>query len=407
MAEHSRRLHLRELLFGVVAMLDRIVTTIDHCPAPSCDIFGAVPSPQQFSLLKPIGAGYCAGARQPRGRYGPVKHAEPHDRAEAHMKFWIAAVAAWAALLSAPANAEDWPAKPVRIVVPWSPGGSADLLGRMVADHLSKAFHQTFFVENRPGASGLIGSAAVAHAEPDGYNLVISGIPSHVVAPASNPNAGFDPLKDFTHIAYLGGSPIVLTAHSSLGIKSLHDLLAKARADKTGMGYVSPGVGSLGNLVAEDLARKESIKLEHIPYKGGSQAAQDLIGGQVKLGCMTWSQTSPHFKTGVLVPLAVSSAKRMPGFPDLPTFKDLGYADLVTTTWWSLSGPAGMPKDIVQKINREVNKMLEDPHVLTALEPQAIETEQMSPEQFTTFVASEIRKWGPLAKAVIRRPNGG
>ena len=303
--------------------------------------------------------------------------------------------------------AQSWPSKPVRIVVPWPPGGSADLIGRMVAEHLGHVFAQSFLVENRPGASGMVGSAAVAHSDPDGTTLVVSGIPSHVIAPSTSASAPFDPVKDFTHIAYVGGSPIVITAHASLAVKSLAELIALARGSSKAVGYVSPGVGSLGHMVGEYLARKEGIALEHIPYKGGVQAVTDLVAGHVKVGAMTWTTTSPHVRAGTLAALAVSSNQRLAQDPDLPTLKELGYDELVTTAWWSFSGPAGLPSDVVQRLNREINKLLDAPDVRRKLEQEAMVTEKMSPAQFTRFVAQEIGKWGPLARAAISAQGSG
>lgn len=303
-------------------------------------------------------------------------------------------------LCVAPAAAQAWPAKPMRIVVPWPPGGSADVLGRLAADHLGKVFGQTVVVENRPGASGMIGSAMVARAEPDGYTFVVSGIPSHVIAPATAASAGYDPLASFTHVAYFGGSPIAIVAHATLGVKTLEELVALARDGR--VEYISPGVGSLGNLVGEFLARKRGVKLTHIPYKGGAQAATDLIAGHVKAGFMTWTTLANHIRAGTLVPLAVSSARRLPDFPDVPTLKELGYPDMVTTTWWAFSGPAGLPAEIVQPLNRELGAYLDSAAVRGKLAQDSIETETMSPEEFTAFVAAEIRKWTPIAKAAMQ-----
>jgi tripartite-type tricarboxylate transporter receptor subunit TctC len=301
----------------------------------------------------------------------------------------------------AQSNPQNWPSKPVRIVVPWPAGGSADMIGRIAAEHLAKVLGQNVYVENRPGASGMVGSAAVAHSDPDGTTLVVSGIPSHVIAPATNANPGFDPLQDFTHIAYVGGSPIVMTAHASLGARSLAELVALARRSPAAVGYVSPGVGSLGHMVGEYLARKDGIRLEHIPYKGGVQAVSDLVAGHVKVGAMTWTTTAPHIRAGTLAALAVSSSRRLAQDPDVPTLRELGYDELVTTTWWSFSGPAKLPADLVGRLNRELNALFDDAEVRRKLARDAIETEAMSPEQFTSFVANEIRKWGPLAKAAI------
>jgi tripartite-type tricarboxylate transporter receptor subunit TctC len=302
---------------------------------------------------------------------------------------------------------QTWPSKPVRIVVPWPAGGSADMIGRIAAEHLAQVFGQSFVVENRPGASGMVGSAAVAHADPDGTTFVVSGIPSHVIAPATSANPGFDPLKDFTHIAYVGGSPIVVTAHASLGVRSFAELVALARRSPAAVGYVSPGVGSLGHLVGEYLARKDGVRLEHVPYKGGVQAVTDLVAGHVKVGAMTWTTTSPHIRSGTLTALGVSSSQRLRQYPDLPTLKELGYNDLVTTTWWAFSGPAKLPANVVERLNREINTVFERGEVRAKLERDAIETEVMSSGQFTRFVTDEIGKWGPLAKAALGAQGSG
>jgi tripartite-type tricarboxylate transporter receptor subunit TctC len=270
---------------------------------------------------------------------------------------------------------------------------------------LSETLKQQFFVENRAGAGGVIGSQAVASSPPDGYNLVISGIASHVIAPSMNDKVGFDPIKDFTHIAYLGGPPIVLIVHPSLGVKTLKELTAKLKASNESAGYVSPGPGTLGNLVAEYWGQKEKLKLDHIPYKGAAQAVTDLIGGHVKMGSMTFTTAHPHIKAGTVIPLAVSSNKRMVDYPDIPTFKELGYPDMVATTWFSVSGPAKLPKAIVDKLNSEIIKALDAPSVSQKLAQEQMETEKMSPEQFAKFVESEIVKWGPVAKT-ISMPEG-
>jgi tripartite-type tricarboxylate transporter receptor subunit TctC len=300
------------------------------------------------------------------------------------------------------AQAADWPTKPVRIIVPFAPGGSADTLGRAFGEQLSNAFKQQFVIENRGGAGGLVGSQAVAQSAPDGYNFVVSGIASHVIAPETTANPGFDPVKDFTHVAYFGGPPIVMIVHPSLGVKSLKELLELAKNSKEPLGYVSPGPGTLGNMVAEYWARKQNIQFLHIPYKGAAQAITDLIGGHVKVGSMTFTTASEQIRGGKVIPLAVTSAQRLAEFPDLPTFKELGYPDMVAVTWFSLSGPKGLPSDIVQAVNREVEKAKDNPDVQKRLAVEAMQTEKMSPAEFTKFVESELAKWGPVAKAVIK-----
>lgn len=311
----------------------------------------------------------------------------------------IAMTVALATPLLAQAN---YPTRPIKLVVPFAAGGSADTLGRSFGEQLSNSLGQQVVIENQGAAGGVVGSSAVARAEPDGYTLVVSSIASHVIAPNQGRDVGFDPMKDFTHIAYFGGPPIVMIAHPSLNVKSLKELLELAKKSKEPLGYVSPGAGTLGNLVAEFWAGKEKIQIEHIPYKGASQALNDLIGGHVKLGSMTFTTASAQIRAGNVVPLAVSSATRLKEFPDLPTFKELGYPEMVATTWFSLSGPKAMPADVVKKINAAVDKAKDSADVQKRLALEAMETEKMNAEQFTKFVAEELGKWGPVAKATFK-----
>jgi len=314
----------------------------------------------------------------------------------------IAGALGAASILGA-AAATDWPNRPVRIIAPSSPGGAADTFARLLAENFAEMFHQRIFVENRPGAGGLIGAAAAARAEPDGYTLVTSSIGYHVIAPAIAANAGFDPLRDFTHIAYLGGPPNVLVVNPHLGVRSLAQFLDLARQNES-LSYVSPGVGSHGQLVAEAFAQMANIQLHHVPYKGAAPAMIDLIAGTVKVGTMTWTSAAGQIRAGQVIPLAVSSDARLREFPDLPTFKEQGYPDLVTLTWYALSAPAGVPAAIVQKLNEGVARMLELPEVRDKLAHDAIETKRMSPEEVARYMASETEKWAPIARRVVQ-PN--
>jgi len=298
-----------------------------------------------------------------------------------------------------PASAE-WPDKPVRMIVPYAAGGANDLLGRVFAEQLSKAFGQQFFVENRTGGGGLIGTEAVARAAPDGTTLLVSGIPSLVLAPAMNKNASFDPIKDFTHIAYLGGPPNVFVVHPSAGVNSFKELLTLMKSQPDGVQYVSPSIGSVGNMVAEYVANKEHVKLVHIVYRGGGSAIQDLIAGHVKVGSMTLSTTQPHILAGKLKPLAVSSEKRLPEFPDMPTLVEQGYPELIVRTWYSLSGPAGLPRDIVEKLNTAVNKAIDRPEVQKHLATEMVQTQAMTPEQVTAFLKHQVNQWATTARRI-------
>jgi tripartite-type tricarboxylate transporter receptor subunit TctC len=239
----------------------------------------------------------------------------------------------------------------------------------------------------------------VAKAAPDGYTLVVSGLPYQVLGPVVNTNATFDPVRDFTHIAYFGGSPIVLVAHPSLGVKTYAELVALAAKGKTDLDYVSPGFGTVGNVVAEYLGSHAKINLRHVPYKGGGTAIIDLVAGHVKIGSMTWSTTLEHIRTGKLIPLAISTGQRLPEFPNVPTFAELGFPDLVLTAWFSLSGPPGLPPAIVERLNKAVNDAMAKPEVRAAMERDASLTQAMTPKEFTTFLQNEVNKWTPVVKS--------
>jgi tripartite-type tricarboxylate transporter receptor subunit TctC len=311
----------------------------------------------------------------------------------------LTALVVLAAGLVAPAGeAADWPVKPVRIVVPYAAGGAADTLGRLFADALSTAFGRQFFVENRPGGGSVVGSEMVARAPADGYTFILSGMSTHVLAPAMNRNAGFDPMRDFTHVAYLGGAPNIFVVHPSFGIASFRDFMARAKAEPDGLQYVSPGVGSVGNLVAEYLAAKESLKLTHVAYRGGAAALLDLVAGHVKVGMMSFSTAGEHVRAGKLVPLGVSAAARLADLPELPTLNELGYPDLVATTWWALSAPAGLPPDIAAQVNRTIGESFALPQVKKQLAQDAVETRSMTPQELSRFMQAEIDKWVPVAR---------
>jgi tripartite-type tricarboxylate transporter receptor subunit TctC len=314
------------------------------------------------------------------------------------LKFFAIALAAFGIVGPSQGKAADWPTKPIRLVVPSSAGGAADLMGRTFATALSAELGQQFVIDNRPGAGGIIATESVAHAAPDGYTLMVSGLPYQVLGPVVNANATFDPVKDFTHIAYFGGSPIVLAVHPSLGVKTYAEFAALAAKSKTELDYVSPGFGTVGNVVAEYLASRAKMNLRHVPYKGGGTAIIDLVAGHVKIGTMTWSTTLEHIRAGKLIPLAISTAKRLPEFPDLPTFAELGYGDIVLTAWFSLSGPPKLPPEIVERLNHAVNAAMEKPEVRTAMERDASLTQAMTPAEFTAFLQSEVKKWTPVVR---------
>ena len=302
------------------------------------------------------------------------------------------------------AQAEDWPSRPIKLIVPFAAGGSADLLGRVFALALSHSLGQQVYVENRGGAGGVTASAQVARAEPDGYTLLVSGIASHVIAPALARKPEYDPVRHFTHIAYFGGPPIVWVVHPSLGVRNLDQLLALLRSSSEKLSYGSPGVGTQGHLVAAYLASKLSLPLVHVAYKGANPAMFDLIGGHIKLASVTWTTALAHVQAGSVVPIALTAKRRLPNFPDLPTFAELGYPDLVATVWFSLSGPPGLPRTIADRLNHEVLAALDLPEVRTRIEQEGIDAEKMDAVTFARFVEDETARWLPIVRASAARP---
>ena len=314
------------------------------------------------------------------------------------------AVALGLALASLPAAAQAWPTKPVRVVVPYAPGGSADTLGRIVAEQLSETFKQQFVVENKPGAGGVVGSAQVARAAPDGHTLVVSGIGSHVVAPAINPSTGYAPVKDFTHVALLGGPPIVFAVNPSSPATTLKEFEEVVRKSPSKMSFGSPGAGTHGHLIGEAFLQKAGLKMEHVAYKGASAAMTDLIANHIPASSNTLATAASHLRAGTARGLAVTAPGRLKNFPDVPTFAEAGYPDLVAITWFSLSGPKGMREDVVQRLNAEVVRIMGLPQVRERLEKDAITTEPMSSADFTKYVAAEVERWTPIAKASGAQP---
>ena len=300
-----------------------------------------------------------------------------------------------------PVAAQEWPTRNVRIIVPFAAGGAADTAARLYSEALSQTFGKQFVIENRPGGGGIPVAEAIARTEPDGYTLMVSGIPIIVVGPAMNKNVGYDPMRDLTHIAYFGGTPNMLAVHRSLGTKTYAEFLAYARKQPSGTDYVSAGFGTMGNWNAEYLATLENIKLNHIAYKGGSQAIVDLIAGHVKASVLTWTAIDQHVRSGTLDALAVTSANRLAYLPDTPTFRELGHKDFVSLTWFSLSGPPKLPRDIVDKINAVVVKAMNRPEIRKTIERDAIETMPLTPAELNKFAQAEIDRWAPLVRRIM------
>jgi tripartite-type tricarboxylate transporter receptor subunit TctC len=303
-------------------------------------------------------------------------------------------------LAAAPlAAAQAWPAKPVRILVPFAPGGTADTLGRLAAAKLAESLKESFIVENRPGAGGTIASEMVAKAAPDGYTLLVSGVASHAIAPALPRGVPYDPVKDFTHIALFGGPPAVLVVHPGVSAKTLAELVRLLKENPNKYSYGSPGNGTHGQLVAELFKQLAGVQMQHVPYKGGAAAMADLMAGHIPVASNTLTSAAGQIQSGRARALAISTANRLPDYPDVPTYAELGYKELVATIWFSLSGPANLPAPIVERLNAEVRRGLDSPEARQRLRPEGIEPGRLSPREFTEFVAAEVQRWAPVVRA--------
>ena len=306
-----------------------------------------------------------------------------------------------------PASAQSWPDRPVKIIVPFGAGGSGDTLARVVAEHLSATFKQQFVVENRTGAGGAIGTAAIASAAPDGTTIGITNLSTLALVPAINPAITYHPVSDFTHIAYVAGAPVALAATPSSGIRTLKEFIDTASKAAKPLTFASSGVGSDGHLMGVAIALATGVPLEHVPYRSTSQALTDVVAGHVALCTFTLSSTAQFLRGGQLNGIAVTAPERMPDQPELPTFKELGYRQLVGTTWFSLSGPAKLPADIADKLNREIAAIVATPDVQARFRRDGFIAQPMSPAEFTKYVGDEAARWKPLVEKAGLAGKGG
>ena len=291
-------------------------------------------------------------------------------------------------------SADKYPERSIKIVVPFPPGGSVDVLGRLIAQRMQEHWGQSVIVETRPGASTMIGTASVAKAEPDGYTLIIV-VSNHTTNPALQPKMQYDALKDFEPIALLARTPVVLYAHPSLPAKDAKELVALGKAKTHTLNFGSAGTGSMTHLTGEMLKIKAGIEMLHIVYRGGTPAMNDLPAGPLPLQFATVAQALPQYRAGQLRALGISSAERYPSVPEIPTFREQGF-DVVATEWYGLLAPAGTPKPIIEKLNAEMKRIMALPNMGDRL--AAIELTHSSPQELDGFIRSETERWGALIK---------
>ena len=303
------------------------------------------------------------------------------------------------AALSVPqlATAQAWPTKqPIKMVAVFPPGGSVDQVARILAQAMSQQIGQSVIVENRGGASGAIGTAAVAQSAPDGYTFAVV-FDTHGVNPALNPNLPYDTKKDLTPLVLVGTSPMVLATHVNSEYKTFKDVMDAAKAKKN-VSFGSIGNGSLGHLAMALLGKDANLEWTHVPYKGGGPLMSDAISGHVPLSIASVFVTKPHIDSGRMRPLAVTTSKRAADLPNVPTIAENGYPGFEAPAWWAVLAPAKTPADIVKRMNEELNKALKNPEVAKKLDAQGIDIMGGTPAVASAFIDKQINVWGKVVK---------
>jgi tripartite-type tricarboxylate transporter receptor subunit TctC len=313
------------------------------------------------------------------------------------MRSMLLKVAALVLALAAPAAADDYPAKPVRLIIPFPPGGSNDVVGRMIATQLGERLGKQVVVDNRAGAGGVIGTEIAAKAPPDGYTLLVVSI-AHAVNPWLY-KLNYDPIKAFAPVAILATGPNVLAVNPSLPVNSVKELVALAKAKPGELQYASAGVGSFQHLGGELFKLTAGVDILHVPFKGGGPAMIDVIGGHTKIVFSSLVQTTPHIRSGKLKALATGGLERNPILPDVPTVKEAGVPDYEAVNWWGIVAPAGTPATIIEKLRTEIAAVQNSAETQRQFVNEGAAVIQMTLPQFAAFMQGELDKWGRVVKA--------
>jgi len=296
-------------------------------------------------------------------------------------------------LLALNASAQTWPTKPVRIIVTFSPGGSSDIVARLIAAPLQSELGQSVIVDNKPGAGGTIGALEAARAVPDGYTLLLSNSAPISISPAMQDQPRYDPVSSFTHVSYIGSVANVFVVHPSVPASTLRELVAWIKQQPNPVNYGSGGIGSIGHIVGETLKKDQGLQMEHVGYKGSSPMHNDLLSGTIKLAIDTLPQNVPFMKDGKLRALAVTSPARAPMAPAVPSVLELGQKKLVAENFLGVSGPAGIPRPVVERLHGAMKKSLANPTIQQRLAELGVQGRDMTPEEFSAFVASQVKEW--------------
>jgi tripartite-type tricarboxylate transporter receptor subunit TctC len=312
---------------------------------------------------------------------------------------WRRALAALSVVLfSGLAYAQAWPQKTIRIIVPYTPGGTSDILARALGPGITAALGQPVVVENKPGATGNVGADLVAKSPPDGYTLLLADIGSLAISPSVFQTLPFDPAKDFAPVVMVAYSPHLLAVHPSVPVKNAQELVALAKAKPNSLNFAVSGIGGANHLAGVDFAMRSGIQWTYIPYKGGAQAITDVVGNQAQVLFNGMLATYPFVKDGRLKVLAISSAKRFAAAPDIPTVAESGMPGFETGSWQGIVAPAGTPPDVVRKLHATVTTILNTPEMKDRLDKAGAEVRAMSPEQFGGFIRDEKSRWAKVVK---------
>jgi tripartite-type tricarboxylate transporter receptor subunit TctC len=310
------------------------------------------------------------------------------------MNYLFRALAAFSIVLAGvnAASAQAWPNHPIRMIVPYTPGGYTDLMARLVGQKISEAVGQPIIFENKPGANAIIGADVVAKAPPDGYTFG-TVIAAHAVNATLNPKLPYDTLKDFTYVSLMSVAPLIMIAHPSLPANNVQELIALAKAKPGTLNFASSGIGAAAHLTMEMFKSRTGIQMQHIPYKGTAGALQDTVGGQINVMFDIIGPLMPQVLSGNVKAIVVTAKERVPAAANVPTMAEQGVPDFVSGTWAGIIAPAGVPKEIVDRVAAEAKKALADPAMKAKLAEQGIVAVGSSPEEFRTFVAEEITNW--------------
>ena len=318
------------------------------------------------------------------------------------MARWRGLIALLAVVIPLAAEAQEWPSRPLRFIVPFPAGGSTDMAARLVGEHLSRTLGQQIVVENKSGASGVVGAEFAAKSAPDGYTILIGT--DQVATWQHLFKLNFDPVKDLTPVVQLSRQPVVLAVHPSLGPTTLAELIALAK-QRPGMSYATSGVGSQQHIAAQWFAQIAGIKLDHVPYRGGGQAINDLVAGHVKIASLGSSPLIPHYKAGILRLLAQTTKDRSPSLPDVPTYQEAGVKGLVLDQWLGVFVPVGTPPAIAERLNDVTNKALADARIRDSLLQSAQEPVGGSAAAFSRLVGQDVETYGRLVRDLEIKAN--